>query len=555
MSKSDGSKSTPEQDPLHRYKSLVKPLLDRLREVQNSNVPRDKTDWWFPIILDNCQFVAKKNGGESKVTFPSFAGHLGISTEEFRDLKNSTNGKWKKMKQIQFPCLFRKHAGIEWILLGENEEGPILPKHQIDGKIQAPEWIGNVELDFKVVSVIERNHAQSARACAQKNELQEYEAETDDEDSNEEVMPAKKLGRPPGSKDEMIHFEMPNRSIVLVLKRYTLVSKQELKRSSLALQAARDEHEKLTKYIELQEDALRSLQSKLDTALCNNETRKRRAETSSSPQKRRQTAFRPTQQSAAPPTPQLPPPAAPPTPQLPPPAVRQVLSPLILGLKIVLEECPTRTLEQQKIVTSIIAVIIYSYRKSGRGDIVTLRIFNDELGVTRKVFEKALNAVNALEANSLPLTNLDSLLNRKVRDDIVRLKSINFIRDYSHNDDNSHRLDSNESNSKKIDGVRHRPRIWENVLTQDEKYADFQKSIEYQQFKAQNPTLTIGRTIFMEHVCKCIRNPTKESCVDLDYSAVEEYAISLRQAYNKDPALRNAISYGEERKQSACCHN
>ena len=88
---------------------------------------------------------------------------------------------------------------------------------------------------------------------------------------------------------------------------------------------------------------------------------------------------------------------------------------------------PTRTLEQQKLVTSIIAVIIYSYRKSGRGDIVTLRTFNDDLGVTRKVFEKALNAVNALEANDLPLTNLDSLLNRKVRHDIVRLKSINFI--------------------------------------------------------------------------------------------------------------------------------
>jgi len=104
-------------------------------------------------------------------------------------------------------------------------------------------------------------------------------------------------------------------------------------------------------------------------------------------------------------------------------------------------------------------VIIYSYRKSGRGDIVvTFRIFKDELGVTRKLFEKALNAVNALEANALPLTNLDSLLNRKVRHDIVRLKSINFIRDYSHNDDNSHRLDSNESNSKKINGVRHRPR-------------------------------------------------------------------------------------------------
>ena len=89
----------------------------------------------------------------------------------------------------------------------------------------------------------------------------------------------------------MIHFKMPNGTIVLVPKRYALalVSKQELKRSLLASRAANDGYQKLTKLIEIQEDALRSLQSKLDTALGNNETRKRRAETSSSPQKRRQT--------------------------------------------------------------------------------------------------------------------------------------------------------------------------------------------------------------------------------------------------------------------------
>jgi len=49
----------------------------------------------------------------------------------------------------------------------------------------------------------------------------------------------------------------------------------------------------------------------------------------------------------------------------------------------------------------------------------------------------------------------------------------------------------------------------------------------------------------MEQVYKCIRNPSKESCVDLDYSAVEEYLISLRQAYNKDPTSRNAINLCE----------
>jgi len=50
--------------------------------------------------------------------------------------------------------------------------------------------------------------------------IPEYESETDDEDSTEEVMPAKNMGRPPGSKDEIIHFKMPNGTIVLIPKRY-----------------------------------------------------------------------------------------------------------------------------------------------------------------------------------------------------------------------------------------------------------------------------------------------------------------------------------------------
>ena len=171
--------------------------------------------------------------------------------------------------------------------MGESEAGIFFPKDQIDWRTHAPKWRGDVNLDFKVVSAREKVQSQYERACAQKNELPEYEAEIDDEDSTEEVMPAKNMGRPPGSKDEMIHFKMPNGTIVLIPKRYALVSKQELKRSLLASRAANDGYQKLTKLIEIQEDALRSLLSKLDTALGNNETRKRRAETSSSPQKRR----------------------------------------------------------------------------------------------------------------------------------------------------------------------------------------------------------------------------------------------------------------------------
>jgi len=41
--------------------------------------------------------------GETKVAFPSFAAHLGLSIDEFKALNNETNRRWKKVKQTQFP--------------------------------------------------------------------------------------------------------------------------------------------------------------------------------------------------------------------------------------------------------------------------------------------------------------------------------------------------------------------------------------------------------------------------------------------------------------------
>jgi len=45
MSKPKGSASNPEQDPLHRYKSLVQPLLDRSTEAKNKKLPHEQMDW------------------------------------------------------------------------------------------------------------------------------------------------------------------------------------------------------------------------------------------------------------------------------------------------------------------------------------------------------------------------------------------------------------------------------------------------------------------------------------------------------------------------------
>lgn len=47
----------------------------------------------------------------------------------------------------------------------------------------------------------------------------------------------------------------------------------------------------------------------------------------------------------------------------------------------------------------------------------------------------------------------------------------------------------------------------------------------------------------MEQVCKCISDPKDESCVDIDYSELEEFAIGIRLAVKNDPMLRLSIEW------------
>jgi len=82
-----------------------------------------------------------------------------------------------------------------------------------------------------------------------------------------------------------------------------------------------------------------------------------------------------------------------------------------------------------------------------------------------------------------------------MRDDAVRPLSKVFVYNYSHDDMNSHCLDSNDGKAQKINGEKHLPRIWQNVIKQNEKYADFKISVQYCQFKVQYPTLEISKEI------------------------------------------------------------
>jgi hypothetical protein len=199
----------------------------------------------------------------------------------------------------------------------------------------------------------------------------------------------------------------------------------------------------------------------------------------------------------------------------------------------------TRFIPQKKLLDTILAVIAQGL-KAARSTYNATKIASF-LGVNRKLYLKATTNITALADGNKSFYEIESLLQRKTRQDAVRPKSSQFISDYSHNDDNSHRPDSNESKAKTIKGTVHRPRIWENVLTQKEKHADFIESTEYAQFKAQYPDLTIPTDVFMEQVCKCIRNPKDESCVDIDYSELEEFASAIRLAVRNDPMLKESI--------------
>lgn len=127
----------------------------------------------------------------------------------------------------------------------------------------------------------------------------------------------------------------------------------------------------------------------------------------------------------------------------------------------------TRPLAQQRFLDTILAVVAHGLKTVGSTHNQT-KIFTF-LGVNKKTYAKATKIVKALSTSNKNIYELEPLLQRKTRQDAMRPKSLSFVKDYSHNDDNSQRSDSNNSKAKTIDGTEHRPRIWENVLKSKRK--------------------------------------------------------------------------------------
>ena len=163
--------------------------------------------------------------------------------------------------------------------------------------------------------------------------------------------------------------------------------------------------------------------------------------------------------------------------------------------------------------------------------------------LNRKVICSMYAKLNVLQLANNPFSDLQEKLKRKERKDAVRSKSKVFVVRYCHNDSNAHRIDSNNLDRVKIEGEdkHHVIRIWENALTQKEKYRDFLQSIEYQQFKYMYPEYEILKQVFIEQLCPCLRDPSMRSCVDILCSALEECILAIRGAVKSDPILKDKI--------------
>ena len=87
----------------------------------------------------------------------------------------------------------------------------------------------------------------------------------------------------------------------------------------------------------------------------------------------------------------------------------------------------------------------------------------------------------------------------------------------------------------------HPLRVW-HAVGRDERYKSFAESSAYEKFQKNNENKTISRTVFSATVCKCVRDPSPQPCVDLLRSGLKEYMIAIKNAIDQRPAIRNRLA-------------
>lgn len=206
----------------------------------------------------------------------------------------------------------------------------------------------------------------------------------------------------------------------------------------------------------------------------------------------------------------------------------------------------TRQIADQKMLLTVSSAISSGMRKNG---IAFTKKHSTRLGVCRKVADKVSKITrDEFNTGKSLVQCIDSAAERETRKDCVRQFAHIYVDKYCHNDINSHRVDSNEKKVKvKKDAetgkpVFHPRRVWEGPVTIEQKHNDFLQSDEYKEFQRDHPTLRIGEKIFLENVCKCLKDAKEHSCVDQIISAVDEYLRAIKEAVSASSTIRHKLS-------------
>ena len=152
------------------------------------------------------------------------------------------------------------------------------------------------------------------------------------------------------------------------------------------------------------------------------------------------------------------------------------------------------------------------------------------LGVSSNLLKKA----NAASKSIRELKTYSHKIRKQRKDSHHMTGAIECILEYCHGEFNAIRIESNESKPISVgDGEYHTKRVWDGVVTQDEKYEDFLQSDEYLRWKVLHPTTIIGKNSFIRNICKCVKDPTQEDCVDLIYSDLNLAMNAVRKVVSK----------------------
>jgi hypothetical protein len=151
----------------------------------------------------------------------------------------------------------------------------------------------------------------------------------------------------------------------------------------------------------------------------------------------------------------------------------------------------------------------------------------------------------------------------KQRSDCSREAAYIAVHEFCHCNESSN-LDTESYQFVKVkhqysDEVETHPfRVWHDLTLKD-RYTTFENSSAFKKFKAENPTWTIGKEVFRQLICKCVRDPGPQSCVDLHMSRLKYYMTALELAMRSNPAIKRLVDTCDDcerhRLERASCGN